>query len=59
MMSIIFARGGKVRAMIDLPPEMAFRPLDPEKPDELPNLRGIDYAPYRSSLASQAARNSH
>ena len=53
MMSIIFARAGIVRAMIDLPPEMTFRPLDPKKPGALPRLRGIDYGPYRRALASQ------
>ena len=57
MMSIIFARGGVVSAMIDLPPEMTFRPLDPEKPDELPRLRGVDYSAYRRFLSLQAGRD--
>jgi hypothetical protein len=57
MMSIIFARGGVVSAMIDLPPEMTFRPLDPEKPDELPRFRGVDYSPCRRFLSSQAGRD--
>jgi len=57
MMSIIFAEGGVVKAMIDLPPDMTFRPLDPEKPDELPSLRGIDYGPYRRDFAAQDGRD--
>ena len=46
-MCIIFAPDGVVSAMIDLPKDLTFRPLDPEKPDRLPKLRGIDYAPYK------------
>jgi hypothetical protein len=48
---IIFAPGGIVRAMIDPPKGTSFRPLDPEYPEWLPELGGIDYAPYRRGFA--------
>lgn len=51
--SIIFAPNGVVNAMIDLPKGLTFRPLDPERPDRLPNLRGIDFAPYKRFFAAQ------
>jgi len=50
---IIFAPNGVVNAMIDLPKDLTFRPLDPELPDRLPKLSGIDYSPYKRSLAAQ------
>jgi hypothetical protein len=49
-MCIIFAPNGVVNAIIDLPEGTTFRPLDPELPDHLPKLRGIDYTQYRRFL---------
>jgi hypothetical protein len=54
-MCIIFAPHGAVNAIIDLPRDLTFRPLDPELPDRLPSLNGIDYTSYRHSLAAQAS----
>jgi hypothetical protein len=50
---IIFAPNGVVRSIIDLPKDLTFRPLDPERPDSLPKLSGIDFAPYRSYYATR------
>jgi hypothetical protein len=55
IMSIIFAKDGIVRSMLDCSAHQAFRPSDPEKPGELPKLRGIDYRPYRGAMAAQRA----
>ena len=52
---IRFAPTGVVSAMIDLPKDLTFRLLDPEKPDRFPELPGIDYAPYKRFLAIQKA----
>jgi hypothetical protein len=52
---IIFAPNGTVNAIIDLPKGTSFRPLDPERPDLLPKLRGINFAPYKRYLADQIA----
>jgi hypothetical protein len=49
---VIFAPKGVVKAMIDLPKGLTFRPLDPERPDDLPEIRGIDFAPYKQILGS-------
>jgi hypothetical protein len=46
---IIFAPNGIVRAIIAPPEGTTSLPLDP---DGLPELRGIDYAPYKSFLRS-------
>ena len=53
-MCIILAPKGVVNAIIDLPKDLTFRLLDPELPDSLPKLNGIDYAPYQRYLAAQA-----
>lgn len=50
LISIVFAKDGMVQAMIDPRPEMTFRPVDPNKPDRLPVLRGIDFSRYRAAL---------
>lgn len=50
---IIFAPSGVVSAIIDLPQGTTFRPLDPERPDRIPELTSIDFAPYRNSVAGQ------
>jgi hypothetical protein len=52
---IIFAPNGVVNAIIDLPKGTSFRLLDPERPDLLPKLRGIDFAPYKRYFAKQNA----
>ena len=54
-MCVVFAPNGVVNAMIDLPKGLTFRPLDPERPDRLPNLRGVDFAPYKRFLITQKA----
>jgi hypothetical protein len=55
---IIFTPDGVVNSIIDLPGELTFRPLDPERPDRLPKLSGIDFAPYRRYYAAQRMGNS-
>jgi hypothetical protein len=50
IMSIVWAKDGVVRSMIDWPVGSSWRPVDPEKPDRLPKLRGIDYRPYIEAL---------
>jgi hypothetical protein len=57
-MCIIFAPNGVVTSMIDLPRDLTFRPLDPERPERLPKLDGIDFAPYKRYLAEQKIRTS-
>ncbi len=52
-MCIIFAPGGIVNAMIDLPKDLTFRPLDPERLDRLPKLAGIDYEPYKRFVTEE------
>jgi hypothetical protein len=51
---IIFAPNGMVNAIIDLPKGTSFRPLDPERPDLLPKLRGISFVRYKHYLADQS-----
>jgi hypothetical protein len=51
---VIFAPNGIVNAIIDLPEGTTFRPFDPERPDRLPKLRGIDFTPYKRFLAGQS-----
>jgi hypothetical protein len=50
---VIFAPNGVVNAMIDLPQGTTFRPLDPEQPDRLPKLRGINFDPYKGFLSDR------
>ncbi len=50
LVSIAFARDGIVQTLIDPRPEMTFRPVDPNKPDRMPALRGIDFAPYQAAM---------
>jgi hypothetical protein len=52
---VIFAPNGTVKSMIDLPKGLAFRPLDPERPNDLPQIRGIDFTPYKKILSSTGA----
>jgi hypothetical protein len=49
---VIFAPKGVVKTMIDLPKRLAFRPLDPERPNDLPEIKGIDFSPFKQTLAS-------
>jgi hypothetical protein len=56
LMSFIYAHNGVVNSMIDPPSEMTFRPVDPRKPETMPQLRGIDFTPYLSALAAQRGR---
>jgi len=55
LMSIVYARDGVVRSMIDTPAKLPFRALDARKPELFPPLRGIDFGPYRAALAAQRA----
>jgi hypothetical protein len=55
---IIFAPNGIVTSMVDLPKGLTFRLLDPERPDRLPVLRGINFEPYKSFLAAQKPKSS-
>jgi hypothetical protein len=50
--SVVFAPTNDIASMIDLPTG-AYRSLDPEKPDQLPALRGISYEPYRTFFLTQ------
>ena len=50
----VITPNGIVNAIIDLPKGTTFRPFDPERPDLLPKLRGIDFAPYKRFLAGQS-----
>jgi hypothetical protein len=52
-MSIVWAKDGIVTSMIDWPVGATWRPVDPEKPNELPKLQGIDYSPYIATFAEQ------
>jgi hypothetical protein len=49
---VIFAPKGVVTTMIDLPKGLTFRPLDPERPNNLPEIKGIDFTPYQRILSS-------
>jgi len=49
-LSLLLAPGGKVTTIIDVS-EHRWEPFDPAKPDELPQSRLIDTAPYRAALA--------
>ena len=53
---IIFAPNGIVSAIIDLPKGTTFRPLDPERPDLLPKLRGISFEPYMRYLTQSQGK---
>jgi hypothetical protein len=45
--SIVLARTPNIRSLINLPAGSTYRPVDPEKPDGLPKLRGITYSLYQ------------
>jgi hypothetical protein len=51
--SIVYAPNGIINSMIDLPIGATLRPVDPEKPEYLPILRGINYGPYQQAVADQ------
>jgi hypothetical protein len=50
VLCVIFAPKGVVGAMINMPKGTAFRPLDPERPNDLPKIRGIDFTPYKRNF---------
>jgi hypothetical protein len=50
---VIFAPNGIVSSIVDLPEGTTFRPLDPERPERLPKLRGVNFAPYKSFFDAQ------
>jgi hypothetical protein len=50
------APNGTINAMISSPLGTTYCPLDPEQPDSLPKLRGIDYDNYLRFLAAQKSR---
>ena len=52
IMSILFAKDGVVKSMIDPPAGSSFRPAGPQKPDELSKLPGIDHRPYIEALTA-------
>jgi hypothetical protein len=58
---VIFAPNGVVNAMTDRPAERrdlsTFRPLDPEQPDRLPKLRGINFDPYKGFLSNRQVKS--
>jgi hypothetical protein len=56
--SVVFAPTTRIKSMIDLPAGTTYRPVDPEKPNQLPQLRGVDYAPYRQFFAAQKSGSS-
>jgi hypothetical protein len=51
---IIFAPEGIVKAIIDPPEGTTFRLLNPERPDSLPKLGGIDYALLKGTIRVDA-----
>ena len=57
IMSVVWAKNGVVMSMIDSPVGETVRLVDPEKPDELPTLRGINFRPYIQALAAQRKEN--
>ena len=54
MLSIILARDGVVKAIVDYPSnQLTFRPLQPRQLASLPDLKGINYEPYRLAVEKQ------
>jgi hypothetical protein len=51
--SIVYSPGGRINSIINLPAGTTYRPVDPEKPDQLPKLRGVDYTPYQRFFAAR------
>jgi hypothetical protein len=54
--SIVYAPDGIVRAIINGPIETAHPPFNPADVEQLPTLKGIDYAPYVESLLERTQR---
>ncbi len=48
--SIVYAQDGIVKAIIDCPTETRAPPFNPAQIEQLPNLRGINYSPYKTYL---------
>lgn len=55
MVSVVWSKNGVVKSMIDYPAGSTWRPLDPQKPAELPKLPGVDFRPYLEAFAAQRA----
>lgn len=55
ILSVVFAHDGEVRAILAPPAGLPFLPLDPRRPEEFPQLRGVSFAPYREALSAQRA----
>jgi hypothetical protein len=55
MLSIILARNGVVKAMVDYPSDQppTFRPVQIRQLAALPDLKGINYEPYRIAVEKQ------
>jgi hypothetical protein len=53
--SVVFSTNGVINSIIDLPTDMIEpdRPVNPQKPDQLPKLPGVDYSPYRQFFVAQ------
>ena len=51
LMSIVYSPNGIINSIIDAPADQTFRPVDPEKPNQLPKLPHINFTPYRCFLA--------
>jgi hypothetical protein len=52
--SIVFAPTNSIKSIISLPARVtAVGSVDPEKPNQLPKLRAIDYEPYQRFFAAQ------
>ncbi|MGY8662693.1 hypothetical protein Q3C01_10025 [Bradyrhizobium sp. UFLA05-109] len=53
--SVVFSMNGVVNSLVDLPIDMIEpdRPINPQKPDLLPKLPGVDYSPYRQFYVAQ------
>jgi hypothetical protein len=55
IMSVVFSRNGVINSLVDLPTDMmeSDRPVNPQRPDLLPKLPGVDYSPYRQFFVAQ------
>jgi hypothetical protein len=51
LMSIVYSPRGTINSIIDVPESQTFRPIDPEKANQLPKLPGINFTPYKCFLA--------
>lgn len=49
-MSIVLAPQGRVAAIVAAPEGIAWQPFDPLRPEQLPRVEGVDYAPYLAAI---------